>query len=137
MTEVFDFINSIIEQERMKANDININEPEKEQEPEQTKRGRPKKAAETTSSEEEAKPAKKVGRPIAEWRHGPDGKYNSCAIDPEYAKKYFNEHLRKPWTCPVCEKTLKTCGPAIHKHKNSLHCQLAKLKKQQQTPPSN
>ena len=36
MTEVFDFINSIVGNEMMKAHDANINEPE------QKKRGRPK-----------------------------------------------------------------------------------------------
>ena len=99
-----------------------------------------KTIVETTSSEEENKeniPPKKVGRPIAEWRHGPDGKYNSHPKDPEYAMKYWRENLRKPWTCPVCDRTLQTCGPAIHKHKNTLRCQLARLKKQQQIPPSN
>ena len=126
MTEIIEILNNINE------NDDNTNKPE------QKRRGRPRKeAVHTTSSEEEVIPPKKVGRPKAEWRHRPDGKYYSCAKDPEYAKKYWNEHLRKPWTCPVCDKTLQTCGPAIFKHKNSLHCQIVKLKKQVQNIPPN
>ena len=129
MTEDFDFINNIVENEMMKANDANINESE------QKKRGRPRKVVETTSSEEEQ--PKKTGRPIAEWRHGPDGKYNSHPSDPDYYKKFFKLHHQKPWTCDVCGKTLTTCGPATYKHKKSLHCQLVKLQKQQQTTQTN
>ena len=129
MTETFEVINNIIE------NDDNVNKPE------QKKRGRPRKGAvATTTSEEENKeatPPKKVGRPIAEWRHGPDGKYHSHSADPKYNLRYWHEHYRKPYECNICGKILQSCGSVVHKHQRGMHCQLAKLKKQmaQESPP--
>ena len=65
------------------------------------------------------------------WRYGEDGKYDSHAIDPEYSKKYWQEKFRKPFTCPICGTTLKTCGSNILKHQKSLHCQVAKMKNEE------
>ena len=128
MTEIFDSINITIE------NDNSTNEPK------QKRRGRPrKKAAHTTSSEEETKettPPKKVGRPIAEWRHGPDGKYHSHSADPKYNLRYWHEHYRKPYECNICGKILQSCGSVVHKHQRGMHCQLAKLKKQMAPTPA-
>ena len=62
MTELFEVINSVIEPERMKANDKNTNE----QEPEQKKRGRPRKT-DDPKPQEEPKGPKKLGRPLALW----------------------------------------------------------------------
>ena len=82
---------------------------------------------------EEPKEPKKRGRPRVEWRHGEDGKYNSQCIDPKYSRDYWRENLRKPHTCEVCGKVLKTCGVGvINSHQRSMHCQLAKLKKEQE-----
>ena len=75
---------------------------------------------------------KKRGRPITGWRHGENGKYDSHAIDPEYNKKYWQEHYRKPFTCPICDTILKTAGSNVLKHQRTLHCQLAKYKKEQE-----
>ena len=74
---------------------------------------------------------KKRGRPKAEWRHREDGTYNTQPLDPKYQLKYWHEHFRKPYECNVCGKTLQCCGSGIHKHKRSMHCQLAKFKKEQ------
>jgi hypothetical protein len=96
------------------------------------KRGRPRLTNEITTSEE----PKKVGRPItAMWRYGEDGKYNTQVIDPEYTKKYWREHYRKPFTCDICGTTLQCCGSGVHKHHRSMKCQLAKFKKSE--PSSN
>ena len=74
---------------------------------------------------------KRRGRPIAEWRHGEDGKYNKQAIDPEYSTQYWRENFRKPFICPICETSLKTVGSNVLKHQRTLHCQLTKYKKEQ------
>ena len=73
---------------------------------------------------------KKLGRPLTAWRHSPDGSYNSSAIDPEYAKTYWRTHYQKPYICVHCGATLNCCG-AIPRHEKSLHCQLARLKKEE------
>ena len=90
------------------------------------KRGRPKKLVEIALEKE----PKKKGRPIAEWRHGEDGKYNNQAVDPKCSLKYWYEHYRKPFECNICGRTLQCCGSGVHKHQRGMHCQLAKLKKQ-------
>ena len=72
---------------------------------------------------------KKHGRPTTAWRHRPDGTYNSSAIDPEYAKKYWRSHYREHFTCEICGTELNCCG-AIHRHQRALYCQKEKLKKE-------
>ena len=94
------------------------------------KRGRPLKGMEKPKIPEEEKKPKKLGRPLTAWRHREDGSYNSHAIDPEYAMKYWRTHYRQPYTCGICGATLNCCG-AIPRHEKSLHCQLAKLKKEE------
>jgi hypothetical protein len=94
------------------------------------KRGRPKKGMEKPKVIDEDPKPKKLGRPLTAWRHREDGTYNSHAIDPEYAIKYWRTHYRKPYTCGICGATLNCCG-AIPRHEQSLHCQLAKLKKEE------
>ena len=96
------------------------------EQPEQKRRGRPKKIVEDV----EPKPKPKLGRPLTSWRHREDGTYNSRPIDPEYAKQYWRTHYRQPYTCPICDAKLNVCGQ-IKRHEQSLHCQLAKLQKQQ------
>ena len=96
------------------------------------KRGRPKKGMEKPKVLEEDQKPKKLGRALTAWRYREDGTYNNGPIDPEYAKKYWRTHYRKPYTCPICDAELNVCG-AIKRHEQSLHCQLAKLKKQQET----
>jgi len=96
-----------------------------------TKRRRTPKQIENEENSENSEP-KKVGRPKANWRHGENGKYDSHAIDPEYSKKYWQENYRKPFTCPICDTTLKTAGSNVLKHQRTLHCQLAKYKKEQE-----
>jgi len=127
MTEIFEVMNSVIEHERMKANDKNTNE----QEPEQKKRGRPRKT-DDPKPQEEPKGPKKSGRPLALWRHREDGTYNDKSIDPEYANKYWRTHYRKPYTCGICGGTINCIG-AIKRHERTMHCQLAKLKKEKET----
>ena len=107
-------------------NQINIIE----EQPEPKKRGRPKKSEQKPKVEEEPKP-KKLGRPLTAWRHLEDGSYNSQAIDPEYSTKYWRTHYRKPYTCGICGGTINCCG-AIARHEKSMHCQLAKLKKEKE-----
>ena len=97
------------------------------------KRGRPKKGMEKPKViDTETKPKLKLGRPLTSWRHREDGTYNSAPIDPEYARQYWRTHYRQPYTCLICDAKLNCCG-AIPRHEQSLHCQLAKLKKQQET----
>ena len=99
-----------------------------------TKRRRTPKTKEPNDKTDidENSEAKKRGRPIAAWRHGEDGKYNKQAIDPEYSTQYWRENYRKPFTCPICETILKTVGSNVLKHQRTLHCQLAKYKKEQE-----
>ena len=92
------------------------------------KRGRPLKGMEKPKVENPG--PKKLGRPLTAWRHKEDGSYNSSSIDPEYAMKYWRTHYKKPYTCGICGATLNCCG-AIPRHEQSLHCQLAKLKKEE------
>jgi hypothetical protein len=63
------------------------------------KRGRPKKGMEKPKVIEENPKPKKLGRPLTAWRHNSDGSYDSGAIDPEYAKKYWRTHYQKPYIC--------------------------------------
>ena len=51
------------------------------------------------------------------------------ASDPEYANKFWYSRYRKPYTCGICNATLHCCG-AIPRHERSVHCQLAKMKKE-------
>ena len=83
------------------------------------------------SSNSEEAPIKTRGRPKVGWRHKEDGKYDSHAVDPEYNKKYWQENYRKPFTCPICDTTLKTSGSNIQKHQRTLHCIVAGMKKEQ------
>lgn len=92
-------------------------------------RGRPKKIVDPNDADD-LQP-KKLGRPIAPWRHGEDGKYNSHAIDPEYAIKFWRANYRKPHTCTICGRTLQ-CSGAIPKHERTMYCQLAKFLKEKQ-----
>ena len=96
-----------------------------------TKTKEPIDKTENAENSEHSEP-KKRGRPITGWRHGENGKYDSHAIDPEYNKKYWQEHYRKPFTCPICDTILKTAGSNVLKHQRTLHCQLAKYKKEQE-----
>ena len=103
---------------------------------EQPKRGRPKKTdlpKEVVPLEQlEEAPINTGGRPRTEWRHLENGKYNSQAVDPEYYKNYWREHFRKPYTCDICDTVISCCGSAVHKHKRSMRCQLAKLKQEKE-----
>ena len=92
------------------------------------KRGRPLNGMEKPKVENPG--PKKLGRPLTAWRHKEDGSYNSSSIDPEYAMKYWRTHYRNPYTCGHCGATLNCCG-AILRHEKSLHCQLARLKKEE------
>ena len=98
--------------------------------PEKKKRGRPMKGSEKPKLTDDQIPTKKLGRPLtALWRYQENGVYNNMASDPEYAKKFWYSHYRKPYTCGICNATLHCCG-AIPRHERSLHCQLAKMKKE-------
>jgi hypothetical protein len=102
MQELFEMIN-IIENERMIANDTNID-----------------KSVETQTEK------KKRGRPRVEWRHSVDGKVDNRPNDPGYAKKYWLANYKKPFTCDNCGKTLTCSGSAIQRHRETMHCRLAK-----------
>ena len=109
------------------------NKPSTEEQP---KRGRPKK----TDLPKEVMPTEDTPinieeRSRTEWRQKENGKYDKRAIDPEYYKNYWREHFRKPYTCDICNTVISCCGSAVHKHKRSMRCQLAKLK--QETGQSN
>jgi len=100
---------------------------------EQPKRGRPKKTdppKEVVPPEET--PVNIEERSRTEWRQKENGKYDKSAIDPEYYKNYWREHFRKPYTCDICNTTISCCGSAVHKHKRSMRCQLAKLKQEKE-----
>ena len=100
---------------------------------EQPKRGRPKKTdppKEVIPPEET--PVNIEERSRTEWRQKENGKYDKSAIDPEYYKNYWREHFRKPYTCDICLTVISCCGSAVHKHKRSMRCQLAKLKQEKE-----
>ena len=98
--------------------------------PPKNKGGRPRKGSEKPKPDVE-KP-KRLGRPLtAPWRHQDNGVYNHAPIDPEYSIKYWRAHYKKPYTCGICNATLHCCG-AIPRHERTLHCQLAKLRKEQE-----
>jgi hypothetical protein len=98
--------------------------------PPKNKGGRPRKGSEKPKPETDA--PKRLGRPLtALWRYQDNGVYNSMACDPEYAKKFWHSHYKKPFTCGICNATLHCCG-AIPRHERTLHCQLAKLRKEQE-----
>ena len=96
------------------------------------KRGRPRKGMEKPKVVDEDPKPRKLGRPLQEWRHNPDGTYNSKAIDPKYSLKYWQTHYRKPYTCGICGGTINCCN-AIKRHELSMHCQLARLKTEQES----
>jgi hypothetical protein len=104
MNQIFEMINNIEEQERMKANDQNIN-----------------------NSIETQTEKKKRGRPRVEWRHREDGTVDNKPNDPHYAKKYWLANYKKPFTCENCGKTLTCSGSSILRHKQTMHCKLAKF----------
>ena len=115
--------------ETTQRNNIN-NSIETQTEPK--KRKRPRKTIDTTTTKEESNTPKKLGRPLALWRHREDGTYNDRSLDPEYANKYWRTHYRKPYTCGICGGTINCLG-AIKRHEQSMHCQLAKLMKEIET----
>ena len=124
--ELIDFVVDLL---TLKTNDPTI--PKKTKDPTQPKkRGRPRKAVDENAEPSEPK---KIGRPITPWRHLANGKYYSSAKDPKYNMNYWRETYRKPCTCEICGATLQSCSSAVHKHKRTLHCQLAKFKKETQT----
>jgi hypothetical protein len=124
--ELIDFVVDLL---TLKTNDPTI--PKKTKDPTQPKkRGRPRKAVDENAEPSEPK---KIGRPITPWRHLANGKYYSSSKDPNYQMSYWRENYRKPYTCEICGATLQSCGSAVHKHKRTLHCQLAKFKKETQT----
>lgn len=107
----------------------------KQEEPtEPKKRGRPKIVKETPTEPDEIK---KRGRPMTPWRHGENGKYNRKCLDQKYYIKYWHEHYKKEYTCEICGKCLTCIGGALHAHRRTMHCQLAKLKKEKEQEQSN
>ena len=88
-----------------------------------------------TIIEEVVKPPKnKGGRPrkgSEKPKPEDNGVYNHAPIDPEYSIKYWRAHSKKPYTCGICNATLHCCG-AVPRHERTLHCQLAKLRKEQE-----
>ncbi len=107
----------------------------KQEEPtEPKKKGRPKIVKEASLEPEEPK---KRGRPMTPWRHGDNGKYNRKCLDQQYYIKYWHEHYKKEYTCEICGKCLTCIGGALHAHRRTMHCQLAKLKKEKEQEQSN
>ena len=54
---------------------------------------------------------RKVGRPVgsgrtALWRYRENGTYSHECLDPEYAKKYYREHLMYKVCCPLCSRNV-------------------------------
>ena len=92
--------------------------------------GRPRKGSEKPKPETDA--PKRLGRPLtALSRYQDNGVYHNGAIGPEYSIKYWRAHYKKPYICGICNATLHCCG-AIPRHERTLHCQLAKLRKEQE-----
>ena len=73
--------------------------------PMRNKGGRPRKGSEKPKPEVEV--PKRPGRKLtALWRYQDNGVYNNMACDPEYAKKFWYSHYRKPYKCGICDATL-------------------------------
>ena len=83
--------------------DVVITEPKK--------RGRPRKGMEKPKVVDENPKPKKLGRPLQEWRHNPDGTYNSKAIDPKYSLKYWQTHYRSLTHAEFVEELLIAVMP--------------------------
>ena len=85
----------------------------------------------TTSSEEEQAGgllnSNYVGvepnRP-SRWRD--DGTYDKKPLDPNYFKKYYQNHLKQPFTCPDCGKTISSKSN-LSKHQQTAKCRNAKI----------
>ena len=65
-----------------------------------------------TSSEEQ--PTKK-----SRWRD--DGTYDNRPLDPDYFKRYYQNKLKTPMTCPDCGKTIANKSN-MSKHRNTKKC---------------
>ena len=109
-------------------------EPQEFKPTEPKKKGRPKIVKEDSTEPEEPK---KRGRPMTPWRHGENGKYNRKCLDQQYYIKYYHEHYKKEYTCEICGKCLTCIGGALHAHRRTMHCQLAKLKKEKEQEQTN
>ena len=65
-----------------------------------------------SSSEEEPK---KTSR----WNT--DGTYDNKPLDPDYFKKYYQNKLKTPFTCPDCGTTISSKAN-LSKHRNTKKC---------------
>ena len=76
-----------------------------------------------TSTEEVVK--RKAGRPIgsgrtALWRYRENGTYSHECLDPEYAKKYYREHLMYKVCCPLCSRNVGV--QKLTRHQGTVLC---------------
>ena len=54
-------------------------------------------------------------------RRNPDGTYNKKPLDEDYFKKYYQQNLSTPITCPDCGKTVSSKSN-LSKHRNTSIC---------------
>ena len=72
-----------------------------------------------TNDENVNKKTKVSGKKRALWRYNEDGTYNWKPLDPDYNKKYYEEHGKTKWTCPLCNRTIFSIyGRARHQRSN-------------------
>lgn len=64
--------------------------------------------SETKNEAGDEKTIKKKGgsKKRALWRYNDDGTYNWKPLDPNYNRKYYEEHGKAKWTCPLCNRTV-------------------------------
>ena len=61
-------------------------------------------------------------------RWNEDGTYNKKPLDPNYFNKYYEKHLKTPFSCPDCGRTISSKSN-LAKHRQTNVC------KRHQTPP--
>ena len=64
--------------------------------------------------QETAPPAKK-------GRINPDGSYNKRPLDENYSKKYYQDNLTTPFTCPDCKRVISSKSN-LSKHRQTKIC---------------
>lgn len=60
--------------------------------------------------------------PSALWRQREDGTYDKSPNDPDYNKKYYQQHGKIEYTCELCKRTISSNYQRA-RHQRSKLCQ--------------
>ena len=58
-------------------------------------------------------------------RWQPNGTYNKKRLDPNYFRKYYQQNLKTPFTCPDCGQTISSKSN-LSKHRHTKKCMNSK-----------